>query len=515
MRRIGENSPDCVGESFGRSAEREVTRRGPGGRPTCLATIQGAGAKVSGTRKPFNLLRWFSLASLIAIVPVAGVTVLGLSHYITEEILERDAILTAQFISSIASTQAIHSGVGSPGTFARLLDQRVDPERYGVSRAAAERGRAEFLDHVRLLPDLLLGNIYAADRRIVWSTNPVLIGKLDAANDELEQAFGSRVMIARGHVGEEQHKQEQLFLGPPENYYIENYVPLLDSSGEVAVVVEVYKEPKSLFETIKRGHLLLKVVTTLATLLIYVALFSIVKRASKMLAAQEQRLVENETLVAIGEMSAAVAHGLRNPLATIRSSAELAIDSDPESVNKNANDIIRQVDRLTKWVRELLVFSRPVQGENQPVDIVGVLEEVMLGFTAQIEKSGVAVDWDFDRTAGSRPSVVGSSALFTQVFQSVIANAIEAMPRGGKIRLSLKLDENARGLSIMVGDTGCGMSEQNLAMAFKPFHTTKKQGLGVGLPLVRRIMERFGGEVNLRSREGVGTEVHLSFVSAA
>jgi two-component system, NtrC family, sensor histidine kinase HydH len=466
---------------------------------------------MSGGRKSFNLLRWYSVASLLAIVPAAGLMVVSLSHYIANEIIERDAILIAQFIKSIAATESIHSQVGTPGTFALLLDKRVDPSPYGVNSESVGQGREEFLDHLRQLPDLLLGHLYARDRTIVWSTNASLIGTVDADNPELEEAFQSKVMVARGLKGSNHHKAEQLFLDSPESYFIENYIPLTGDDGEVIAVVEIYKEPKSLFRSIQRGHWLVAALTLAATALLYLVLFSVVKRAGKLLAEQEQRLVETETLVVIGEMSAAVAHGLRNPLATIRSSAELALDSDPATLRKNISSITEQVDRLSRWVRDLLVFSRPVPGDDHPVCVVTLLAECVAGYSTQFEQAGVQVEWLFGPDHNNLPKVVGNVALYNQVFQSIMANAVEAMPRGGQIRLGLRVDKVARRLSITVGDTGCGMSELNLGLAFKPFHTTKKRGLGVGLPMVRRIMERFGGAVSLTSREGVGTEVQLDF----
>ncbi|MFB8828620.1 ATP-binding protein [Azotobacter sp. CWF10] len=101
--------------------------------------------------------------------------------------------------------------------------------------------------------------------------------------------------------------------------------------------------------------------------------------------------------------------------------------------------------------------------------------------------------------------------LFAQVLNSVIANAIEAMPRGGSLRIRLAVDALERRLRLTIGDSGNGMTKEQMAMAFKAFYTTKRGGLGVGLVLVKRIMERFGGAVRLESREREGTEVCLVF----
>jgi two-component system sensor histidine kinase HydH len=207
-----------------------------------------------------------------------------------------------------------------------------------------------------------------------------------------------------------------------------------------------------------------------------------------------------------------VAHSLRNPLASIRSSAELALSTEDEPVRKNARDIITQVDFLSKWVRELLLFTRPVSGAPEPVDLVPVIESVLGSFAAPCAKAGIEVEWARDEN--SRPKVEGNTSLLTQVLHSIFSNAIEAMPKGGKVRIAMRTAKEGNWLELTVGDTGGGMSEKQLATAFKPFHTTKRNGLGVGLAMVKRGMERFGGRVELSSRENGGTEVRLEFKMA-
>jgi signal transduction histidine kinase len=106
--------------------------------------------------------------------------------------------------------------------------------------------------------------------------------------------------------------------------------------------------------------------------------------------------------------------------------------------------------------------------------------------------------------------VLGQPELLGQIFNSLIANALESMEQGGRLRVEV-VKKDRRSVTLRLADTGKGMNEQQQRMAFKPFFTTKQGGLGVGLVLVRRIMERFGGSVRLSSREGLGTQVSLNF----
>lgn len=271
-------------------------------------------------------------------------------------------------------------------------------------------------------------------------------------------------------------------------------------------MVEIYKEPKDLISRIERGLALIWLATALGGGLIYLGLYWIVRRAAILLAQQQKQLITNETFVALGEMSSAVAHSLRNPLATIRSSAELALEFDNGPAHKNIHDIIGQVDRMSKWVRELLQSLRPLNDDPEPVNLVAAIHDSLTAFEQQIAKAKVQVVFNPRQT----PMVLSQQVQLTQILNSLMANALEAMDKGGTLTVTLE-PTDARGMCVVVSDTGKGMSEEQRKMAFRPFFTTKQGGLGVGLVLVKRIMERFGGAVALGSREGEGTCVRLSF----
>jgi signal transduction histidine kinase len=106
--------------------------------------------------------------------------------------------------------------------------------------------------------------------------------------------------------------------------------------------------------------------------------------------------------------------------------------------------------------------------------------------------------------------VLSQHVQLTQILNSLLANAVEAMDNGGTLTITLG-PTDSHGFCVELKDTGKGMTEEQRSMAFRPFFTTKQGGLGVGLVLVKRIMERFGGSVTLDSREGDGTSVRLSF----
>ncbi|WP_044873991.1 HAMP domain-containing sensor histidine kinase [Pseudomonas sp. LFM046] len=456
---------------------------------------------------PFNLQRWLSLASLGVIASVAiGLGIISTRFVVTESI-ERDAMLSSQFIQSIASTEVRHMALPASMTMGELLDDRQDGHHPQSMLEARQQARSEFLDHISMLPDALLANIYGADRVIVWSTNPTLVGKDMSGNQDLEKAFSSTVQVASSYDEVTAGRTEQKFIRAPRTLFIENYIPLLDDAGNVASVVEIYKEPQDLVLRIQRGFALIWLATSVAGGLIYVGLYGSVRRASGLVARQQSQRVADETFVALGEMSSAVAHGLRNPLAAIRSSAELAQDRVPPPARKNIADIIGQVDRLSTWGRELLISARPPSGEPEAVEPIAVISAALHGFDQQIRRSGVRVEF----VAEAAPAVISHRVLLAQVLSNLFANALEAMPNGGLLRIEVKPDDSGKRLLLAITDTGQGMTRTQETLAFKPYYSTKPGGLGVGLVVAKRIMERFGGQVSLSSRERKGTRICLNF----
>jgi two-component system sensor histidine kinase HydH len=456
--------------------------------------------------RPFNLLRWFSIASLAALIPVAAITGTVLSHFVTQQALQRDALLTAQFIYNCLGVEAAQIGAVSLVPF---LDPRVDTWSAGLSPKVVAQARSEVYEHLETLPDVLLTSVYARDGKIVWSTNRDLIGTFTHENEELGEAFASKMDVAKHHAGNMSERSEQRFVVEPKEFFIENYVPLTDPRGEVVAVVEVYKEPRHLMDSIRAGQILVWMTTLAGGIVIYLGLFSIVRRGSRVLAQQQRQLLEAQSQVFAGEMATALAHSLRNPLASVRSSAELAACTDDLPVRKNAQDIITQVDFLSQWVRELLLYSRPISGATEPVDLCSIIDTLLASFAPTFERSNVRLQWTRSEICGTR--VQGNTSLVRQALHSVISNAVEAMPRGGELRIELRRAKNPDGVELVFSDSGVGMTEQQLETAFRPFHTTKSHGLGVGLPMLKRAMERFGGFVELASEPNVGTQVRLHF----
>ena len=221
----------------------------------------------------------------------------------------------------------------------------------------------------------------------------------------------------------------------------------------------------------------------------------------RQIARQQRTIVTNESLAAVGDMASAVAHGLRNPLAAIRSSAEL-IAMGPE--REQAGDIMSEVDRLQAWIGKLLAYAQQGGRALGPVSLCELLNQLIGAHAARMDRQGVTVQCDWPATL---PTAWADAPALEQALDNLISNALDAMPQGGRLRLSVLPQD--KGLTVTVADTGVGISPDDLERVFTPFHTTKRTGIGVGLPLARRSIERLGGSLRLESTPGVGTQAIL------
>jgi two-component system, NtrC family, sensor histidine kinase HydH len=209
-------------------------------------------------------------------------------------------------------------------------------------------------------------------------------------------------------------------------------------------------------------------------------------------------------------MAAAVAHGIRNPLASIRSAAELAHEEDSDGRRDCLNDIMSQADRLDGWVRELLVASRDGMLSVEQIDLNAVIRESLDGAAAEMHRRGIALTLH----AASLPPVRGTRAPLAHAIRSIVSNAIEAMPEGGHLYVESRPTEKGE-VQIVIQDSGAGMAQAVSQCAFRPLFTTKPNGIGLGLSLSRRILHRHAGRIELASREGRGTRVVMSLPGGA
>jgi signal transduction histidine kinase len=232
-------------------------------------------------------------------------------------------------------------------------------------------------------------------------------------------------------------------------------------------------------------------------------LYEDLRLSYEQLAKAQQQLVQRERLAALGELSAVVAHEVRNPLGVIFNSlGSLRLLLRPEGDARLLLDIVgEEADRLNRIVGDLLDFARPVTPVLRPEPLEQVVDQAV---ASAVGDSGVLVERDVDPDL---PPVALDARLFHQALVNVAANAVQAMPRGG--RLSVRVRRDQGGLLLEVADTGPGIPEEIRPRIFEPFFTTKASGTGLGLAVVKRIVEGHGGDISVSSRPGTGTVVRI------
>ena len=226
----------------------------------------------------------------------------------------------------------------------------------------------------------------------------------------------------------------------------------------------------------------------------------------------QARLIHSEKLAFIGQMSAAVAHGLRNPLASIRAAAQLSLyrlaPSDP--IRENLQAVIAEVDRLERRIDHLLDFTKPVPLQPVWEQVNRIVENGLAGLAERLQQQGIRLEVDLQ---ADLPEVWVDPVQVEQAVLEVLSNAIDAMPRGGVLRVVTRRTDDA--VEILIEDTGEGMPEEVLARVFEPFFTTKADGTGLGLSIAKRFVDQNGGTLTVTSQVGRGTSVRIQLPVAS
>jgi signal transduction histidine kinase len=459
------------------------------------AAHQGDLSRAGGKTTSFPLLRWFALLSAVAVLFVWITGTLFLNRFV-----ERVSLL--------------QSADGLTGLINSIVEVEQADRFFLRNGQDGSNDFNNFLVHLGKLPGVLRANVYSRDGLVLWSSDPALIGQRFSDNDELNTALAGTSVVSAGSIGEDHDKAEHVDLAEPGNGFVENYLPVWSMAGGVPKVVgaiEVYRRPVQLLAAIQQTQMQIWWSALAVTLLLYAALCGIVARAACVMRLQQMALVAAEKLALAGEMASAVAHGLRNPLASIRSTAELGLETeDRREVRGLLAEVVSQSDRLEGWIRQFLTTARAGSSTQTPTDARAVIVDCAKQFEPTLARRGMLLETALQ---DNLPKVHVCPIILRQILNSVLANAIEAMAVGG--RLSIDANAVGRSIAIKVGDTGIGMSARELETALEPFATTKSQGLGLGLPLARETIARHGGSLHLESQAGTGTTVYIILPAAA
>ena len=220
--------------------------------------------------------------------------------------------------------------------------------------------------------------------------------------------------------------------------------------------------------------------------------------------AMQARLREAEQLAQIGQLAASLAHEIKNPLAGISGAIQVIRASlDPSDPHWPVlGEVLRQISRLDRTVKDLLVYARPKPLQVQRCDVRRSIERVLTLLRKEPEFERIRFEYSLAR---GLPSIAADEHQLEQLVVNLLLNAAQASASGGLVRLTAAARDS--GVQLVVEDRGCGMTVDVARRALEPFFTTKARGTGLGLPICRKIVDAHGGTIAIRSVAGEGTEV--------
>jgi two-component system NtrC family sensor kinase len=232
---------------------------------------------------------------------------------------------------------------------------------------------------------------------------------------------------------------------------------------------------------------------------------------------RQKLLVESHKLRAIGNLTAGIAHELNNPLNNIVLTAAVLKedyrDLSDEDLQDIANDLVTQGERAQGVVKNLLDFARKSETKTENLHLDQLIKDTLQLAKNQIKLSKIELVTEIE---GNVPPVYGDKDLLKEVFLNLFLNAIDAMPEGGRLTVTLKEEKQTGFISVQVSDTGTGIPEHILGSIFSPFFTTKPvgKGTGLGLAVSKSIVEKHGGHIDVESKldEGATFTVRLPIV---
>jgi two-component system, NtrC family, sensor histidine kinase HydH len=219
----------------------------------------------------------------------------------------------------------------------------------------------------------------------------------------------------------------------------------------------------------------------------------------------------SERLAALGQLSAGLAHEIRNPLGVIKGSAEM-LSQKVEASNPLASELAgyigTEVNRLNSLVTRFLDFARPSHLDLRPTQLSALVDRVLESVQHQFPGAQVTVQRHY---APATPDVQVDAQLLEQVFVNLITNAYQAMDARGRLRIAIAPEsQNMRpGVSVLIEDSGPGVPAESREQIFNPFFTSKKEGVGLGLSIVAKIIDDHRGSIRLESNPGEGARFRV------
>jgi two-component system sensor histidine kinase HydH len=453
----------------------------------------------------FRLVKFFAYTSFVILIISSFILSMVISERATSVLMntyENEALLIAKNLNH----QVFHYFV-IPVT-----------QRYGAIRLR-EKEQSDLMDRIVRTTihsfDIEKVNIYDIHKgQIAYSTDTNLLGSTGMGGMEyriaLEGKHSSRVtsrepaIFGTWFMDFAKEKKLRTFIPfkaePPFSYI------------GILGVFELIQDLTKQYESIVRFRYLIFAVSLTIMFLIFLALLLVVRKAEHTLRkrAEEQKALEDqlnqaERLAVLGEMVAGVSHEIKNPLGIIRSTAELLADQSAHNYTRRklSNIIIEESGRLNSIVTDFLDFARPQVPHIQHCHLEEIITRNLSFLRPEFDSKKIIIN---NGVLDGRSLVIEADPeLLYRAFLNIFINAIQSMKDGGAI--TIRVAEEKANYRVDIQDTGSGISEENRKRIFDPFFTTKEKGSGLGLSIVKKIIEGHKGAIGVESEVEVGTTV--------
>jgi two-component system sensor histidine kinase HydH len=455
--------------------------------------------------KPFRLVKYFTFTSLIVIF--IGTLILSTlnTHWVRSMQYQKSedyAFLLIENLNHQVFLQFILP-VGLKYGKIELRNEEQFDRMDSVVRSTLHSFKVEMV------------NIYSKDDVIAYSFSKDLVGKKNLGGTFYKNALdgnSSSKLVQNGAFWE-------IWLGIPKEIKIITFAPLRAEkplspiSGPVLGVVEIRQDLSKDYRRIFKFQML--VISTIGIVMgiLLLTLITVVKKGEGIIEKRaierirlKDQLAKAKHLSSLGEMVAGISHEIRNPLGIISSSAELLKKKmEPtSSLNAISDIIVAESRRLNNIITDFLNYARPKSPHRIPCELDKVLIKNISFLESQIKDKGYTIRTFFDKGA---PVVSADGDMLYQAFLNLLINSMQAMPEGGIIDVILKKDDDA--LVVIIEDSGEGVPPSVLEKIWDPFFTTKEKGTGLGLGIVKNIIEAHDGTIQIGNRRPTGTRVSI------
>ncbi len=451
--------------------------------------------------KPFRLVKYFTFTSLIVIF--IGILVFSLlnTHWAKAMQKKKSEDYARLLIENLNHQVFLQFIIPVALKFGKiqLSDEKQFQHMDKVVRSTLHSFKIDMV------------NIYDMTNTISYSFDHSVIGKTDIGGKGYKDAVLGKFtsnLIQNG-------SWFKILIGFPQDSRLITFAPLRAEqplsriSGPVLGVVEIVQDLTEDYKAIFNFQIRVIITCSAVMGLLFVVLLLVVKRGESIIErrAQERlKLIEQlnraEHLSTLGEMVAGISHEIRNPLGIIKSSSELLkkkmAGRDPSSSIPNI--IIEESSRLNNIITDFLNFAKPKSPDLTACNIEDIIEKNLSFLSSQIKAEGYIVKKDYD---DDLPQITADSDMLYQAFLNILINAMQAMSEGGIIHVKIRSGNNE--VKIFFEDDGEGIAEDLLEKIWDPFFTTKAKGTGLGLGIVKNIIESHEGSVHIINRPLAGT----------